>query len=227
MKHQYFGDTRDLFKYDLLTILVSQIPKLTRILSIPMLTPDDGSSDGRRTCFRDSHAGYRNTTLREFLSAQQTSRNIARIADYFGEMRICMDIFDQPFTAEDRSTYFSSVVRFCTGRPGSLIFLDPDTGLEVKRPGEKHLLFSELQAVCRAADPPSVLMMYQHLPRVRREDYVVFRLSQLRNCCRRTPLALADRQVIFFLLPAAEIEGQVHSALHRYAGEYPVLRCWP
>lgn len=227
MKHQYFGDSRDLFKYDLLSRLMADIPDICRLLVIPMLTPDDGSPDGGKTRFRESQPGYRNEPLRRFLSAHHFSRNITRIAVYFRNHGICTDIFDPIFTMEGRSGYFASAATFCTALPGSLIFLDPDIGLEVKISGEKHLLFSELQAVCRAADPPSLVMVYQHFPRVRRDEYVCLRLSQLRNCCRRTPLALADRQVVFFLLPTSDIEEQVNSALHRYAGDYPVLCCWP
>lgn len=226
MKHQYFGDSRDLFKYDLLSWLITDVPGICRLIIVPMLTPDDGSTDGGRILFRESHPGYRNAALRRFLSAHHASRNLTRIADYFRTQGLCTDIFNPVFTAKDRSRYFDSAIRFCTGLPGSLIFLDPDTGLEVRHPGEKHLLFSELRAVCSAADSPSLIMVYQHFPRVSRDAYVALRLTQLRNCCRRHPLALADRQVAFFLLPTPDIEDRVRTALHRYAGGYPVLRCW-
>ncbi len=226
MKHQYFGDTRDLFKYDLLARLVLGMPDIFRILVIPMLTADDDSTEGGRTRFRDSHAGYRNASLRRFLSDHHASGNIARIADYFGEIGIGVDIFAQPFSTGGRSSYFASAARLCTGLPGSLIFLDPDIGLEVKQPDEKHLLFSELREICRAAESPSLLMVYQHIPRVCRETYIEFRLAQLRKCCRRSPFALADRQVVFFLLPTADIEDSALSVLRHCAGDYPVLRCW-
>lgn len=227
MKHQYFGDTRDLFKYDLLIELALGIPVLRRILFIPMLTPDDKSRGGTRTVFRDNHAGYRNVALRRFLSAHHTSRDITLIADYFRKRGIGMDMFGPAFTAQARSAYFASAARFCTGVPGSLIFIDPDIGLEVRHPDERHLLFTELHAVCRAADPPFLLMIYQHFPRVTRDSYVRFRLAQLQECCDRPPLALGDGQVVFFLLPSGEVADQVSSCLHRYAGHYPVLRCWP
>jgi hypothetical protein len=46
MKHQFFGDRRDLFKYDLLLDVLRGMPALARLTLIPMLTPDDGSGHG-------------------------------------------------------------------------------------------------------------------------------------------------------------------------------------
>ena len=226
MKHQYFGDTRDLFKYDLITRLVLDIPDLSRFIIIPMLTADDGSPGGGRTMFRESHAGYLNKVLTSFLAANRGSRDITRIVQYFRDCGICMDMFGPPFLSHGREGYFSSAATFCRGVQGALIFIDPDNGLEVKRSREKHLLFSELLAVCTAAAAPSLTVVYQHFPRVCREVYVQERLVQLRERCRQTILAVADNQVVFFLLPSGDIEDKVASVLLRYAGEYRVLRSW-
>jgi len=45
-RNQYFGDTRDLFKYDL-AMHCMEHAGLSRLNFVPMLTPDDGSADGR------------------------------------------------------------------------------------------------------------------------------------------------------------------------------------
>ena len=46
MKNQYFGDTRDLFKYDLALHIIEGIWSIRALTFIPMLTPDDGSRRG-------------------------------------------------------------------------------------------------------------------------------------------------------------------------------------
>src|ERR1700679_1621877 len=59
MKNQYFGDARDLFKYDLLLELVA-IQGGRQLVFIPMLTPNDGTAEGNLT-------GYKCTTQRPLL----------------------------------------------------------------------------------------------------------------------------------------------------------------
>lgn len=49
MKNQYFGDTRDLFKYDLILELLLENDFLERFTFIPMLTEDTENLHGRRT----------------------------------------------------------------------------------------------------------------------------------------------------------------------------------
>src|SRR5687768_13727041 len=48
MKNQYFANGRDLFKYDLLLDVLAGVPELRRLTFIPMLTPNDASSEGNR-----------------------------------------------------------------------------------------------------------------------------------------------------------------------------------
>ncbi|MCJ2670040.1 MAG: hypothetical protein LN416_05970, partial [Candidatus Thermoplasmatota archaeon] len=62
MKNQYFGDTRDLFKYDLVLELLLGT-ELRRFTFIPMLTRDEESSDGGKTDYGNATAG----TQRRFL----------------------------------------------------------------------------------------------------------------------------------------------------------------
>ena len=47
------------------------------------------------------------------------------------------------------------------GKP-RVVFLDPDTGLESRKPGPAHVLESELAAIWREMGPDDVLVLYQH-----------------------------------------------------------------
>ena len=68
VKNQYFGDTRDLFKYDLALHCMASTG-LRRLTFIPTLTPDDGSADGRHVDLAKARAGSRNRPLVEFLES--------------------------------------------------------------------------------------------------------------------------------------------------------------
>jgi len=46
VKPRFFADTRDLFKYDLVQVLMEGIPEIRHFLFVPMLTRGDGK-DGK------------------------------------------------------------------------------------------------------------------------------------------------------------------------------------
>jgi hypothetical protein len=65
MKHQYFRDRRDLFKYDLLLDVLAAVPNLERLTFVPMLTRNDDTGEGRRVALS---ASRRRPALTAFLS---------------------------------------------------------------------------------------------------------------------------------------------------------------
>jgi hypothetical protein len=74
-----------------------------------------------------------------------------------------IDVLDAPF--EDREDYTLRIVEAIGNRARgerTLVFLDPDTGLEPAHPDAKHVLEPELREVWRAMLPGDVLTVYQH-----------------------------------------------------------------
>ncbi len=72
MKNQYFGDLRDLFKYDLIESIMEGINKLQRFTFIPMLTEyDPNVGDGNKRNFKRAvknvRPGTKNEELMTFL----------------------------------------------------------------------------------------------------------------------------------------------------------------
>jgi len=63
VKNQYFGDTRDLFKYDLALHIIEGIWSIRALTFVPMLTPDDGSRQGSRTDHRKGRQATGNPGL--------------------------------------------------------------------------------------------------------------------------------------------------------------------
>lgn len=84
MKNQYFGDIKDLFKYDLAKVILRGIPSLKRITFITMLTENDERSDGNKLHYQGK-AGCNNLRLVSYLgeSVVHGRRNVSEIKDYF------------------------------------------------------------------------------------------------------------------------------------------------
>ncbi len=226
MKNQYFGDIRDLFKYDLALEIIATTEGISKLFYIPMLTPDGPGSDGSRVDYQRARAGYHNLELRDYLSTclQEGRRDIREIKDFFLARGIQAEVYgeDHHFLHERRGEYFRGID---PGKlRGALILVDPDNGLEVKDPGDKHLLYSEVKYLYRRMHEDSILMIYQHLPRQHRPTYIYGRTMELKQLTGRRPLYLSDNEIIFFLLAKEEKQlKDLCGAIARYRERYPRL----
>jgi phospholipid N-methyltransferase len=71
---------------------------------------------------------------------------VQSLHSYFKNENILMDtLHPHTFTHKERARYFNSV--FANFPKKSLIFLDPDNGLEVSKPNQRHLLFNEMKMI--------------------------------------------------------------------------------
>lgn len=168
MKNQYFGDRRDLFKYDLLLDLI-EAHGFGNLTLVPMLTPDDGSGEGRLT---QANCGGRRRALYDFFktsieSHQQDIRRLHKIMPMYGvDFKAFRD--GVWFEHEHSAEYFDAVPsKYLTQ---SVVFVDPDIGLETGSPSymrkqglEKYLLYSDLVSIWKRFSPNSVVVVYQHL----------------------------------------------------------------
>jgi hypothetical protein len=172
MKNQYFGDTRDLFKYDL-ALHCMESTGLRRLTFIPMLTPDDGSADGRHVDLSKARAGSRNRPLVEFLEAcTMEGRRDVRELDRFFEER------DEELLTWDRVLEENRSLQYWTELPrewleDAVVVVDPDNGLEVASGrGVKWLRYDELRFLYTGLGERSVLLVFQFIPRVKRSVYI-------------------------------------------------------
>jgi len=226
MKHQYLGDTRDLFKYDLIEVLLSGHPSLDKAFFITMLTPDDGSGHGKRADYSRARAGYLNSDLAGFLSHLRDAgtRNCFLIQDYFSRRSLQVNFERTPFTHLERAEYFSRIARKVRRLSHSLIFLDPDTGLEVAVPSSAHLLYEEVSLVTRAAGRGSIVMIYQHIPRRPRIPYIRARCAALSEHTGFSTCWISDGQVVFFFLCGEYgVRKDLEACLVEYLMRYPLL----
>ena len=240
MNRQFFGDTRDLFKYDLVRHIMKALLIFDSFTFIPMLTEDDepvkrkkGSTKDLDKAIKAGKAGSQNKDLVEHMERLQEIDDdleyFQTIRAYFKKENIIADIIHKhPFSHEERGRYFDNILTRLPKK--SLIFLDPDIGLEEIKPSKKHLLFDEVKKIFDSMDTKSVLMIYQHFPREKHVGYVRRRCEELHNLTGTCPISITDNEIVFFVIVKNEkLRENCEETLALYADTYPALSssgCW-
>ena len=204
MKNQYFGDINDYRKYGLLRLII-QASEL-QLLVAWMLTPDDGSTDGKFTAYLDSPAKwseYDPVLFHEIkrLLASEQSRGVGLIenaglipkAQYFSE--------NVPDSATGRRDWFELLLERAEG--SDFVFLDPDNGLEIKsrsygrKNSSKFLFWHEVEALWQSGKS---LVMYQHFIREKRTVYVQRMLKALKEATPGSYVEAFSTSNVVFLM---------------------------
>ena len=232
MKDQYFGDDRDVFKYDLARTLVDGVPSLHRFTFIPMLTPPDDSGHGDVVKRSTGAPGSGNSKLVDHLDSCRDAdrRNIAEISKYFEGKGVDIPTYIHKegcfLDHHDRSSYFDGLN--ASALESSLVFLDPDNGLEIQDSSEKHLLLGELKGLYERMGDESVLMFFQYRPPFKKHaDLVLEKSVKLYEMGIGTPLVVAESDVSFFLFTKEKyVRDEAAGVIAQYREEYTQLRIW-
>ena len=239
MKNQYFGDYRDLFKYDLVQEVMENLRKIKRFSFIPMLTEFKECNDGNKRDYNpekiEKRPGSGNRDLVGYLREyndrvrDQKNRDLRHIGDYFKARNIKTEIFepgesgqDKYFVNKNRSSYFQAIPDIYL--ESALVFVDPDNGLEVNNSSKKHILYPEVSSLYERMSDDSLLMIYQHFPRQKHEEYINRRKEDLRQRIgsKSEPLWISDNEIIFFFLSKDhEVNNRISGILYEYSGRYP------
>jgi hypothetical protein len=234
MNRQFFGDTRDLFKYDLVRHIMKALLVFDSFTFIPMLTEDTEAAKGKKSTVKNldkaikaGKAGSQNRDLVEHMERLQEIDDdleyFQTIGAYFKKENILVDILHKhPFSHEERGRYFENIITHLPKK--SLIFLDPDVGMEESKPSKKHLLFDEVKTIYGHMDTKSVLMIYQHFPREKHEGYVRRRCTELTELTGSCPVSITDNEIIFFFMVNNDkLRNSLEETLSLYADTYPAL----
>jgi hypothetical protein len=238
MNRQFFGDTRDLFKLDLVYHLMKKMPTLDSFTFVPMLTGKDEKAGQMQSVKKDlgtavkkGRAGSKNKDLLLHMERLQKidddTEYFRVIQSLFKRENILMIVFDQTqFSHKNRRHYFNTLIEQFPKK--SLIFLDPDNGLEESNPSKKHLLFEEVKRVHNHMDDHSIMMIYQHFPRKPHDEYIKSRCSQLNEFTRQDPVTITDNEIVFFLITKnPELKTRLKIILKEYSNSYhPHLKTW-
>jgi len=212
MKKQYLGDVGDLFKYDLIQRILEGISSLQGFIFIPMLTKNDPKSrDGNKRDFdeakRKGRPGTNNKdlikSLRKYNKINPNERDFTEVKKQFKsrdfEIRIYEERGNKYFTNNNRmrDEYFKNIPEGFLHK--SLVFVDPDIGLQIKNPTERHLLYGEVKELYDRMDKDSILMIFQYFPREDHKGYLSRRANELRELTEDMPIYISDNEIIFFL----------------------------
>lgn len=206
MKDRYVGDQTDYLKYALLRRL--QGVRKGSLAMCWMLTEDDHGRDGNQLKYLERPAKYREVdpglfdaleslvrrgrrSVRDVASTDILSR--ARFVDW----KLSDDI-------DERLQYFEIVQEIAP--PGSLLFFDPDNGLEVKKPkghkdSNKYIYWDEIERYA----PDRSLVIFQHWRREKKAKTINDAFSRLEaHLPNHEAFALAGPRVLLLIaaLPA-------------------------
>jgi hypothetical protein len=182
VKNQYFGDVNDYAKYGLLRAFSWQLT----VSVIWMLTPDDGSNDGKKTQYLEKGLiGDHDRELFAWLADWHragASRDVSLIEEsgLLPHCRFFREIV--PDDSKSRAAWATRARSFSAG--AAIVFFDPDNGLSVSStpPGSRgsstYVSLEEVKDVW--ADGCSVLI-YQHTARVNRADFIAAKTRELRE----------------------------------------------
>jgi len=217
MKDQYFGDINDYRKYGLLRAIIRASG--FRLLVAWMLTPDDGSRDGRFISYLEHpgkwsrHDPVLFQKIKELLASGRRrkvslieSTGLLPKAEYFSS--------HVPDTASGRSSWFNSLNQ--RAQESEFVFLDPDNGLEVKskayggKDSSKFLYWREVEALWASGKS---LLIYQHFIREKRLNFIQRMLKALMIATPGSFVEAFSTPHVVFLMALQPVHQEYHEEI--------------
>ncbi len=171
MRHQWYGDNRDIVKWSVVLNLATE-RNLKRIVQVAMLCPSIWSkrkkgappASPEKMPYLLKNTEPWGLPRNEVVSHFRKLHDIQRLAL---AAKVQIDVLDEPFKHATRAAYFDSTVATLQKPPFKplLVFVDPDTGIAPRHPNAKHIRADELRRVYDAAPPSSTILLYQHARR--------------------------------------------------------------
>ena len=129
---KYFGDSRDFFKYDLITTIVKE-SSLCHYVFIPMLTKPRDDGQGNKAPL---NIGDKCEDLLRFIK-KCDSKSLKHwkdwLAPHVDSYSTIEPVDETYFLDEERNSYWEKF-RPIVSKEHALVFIDPDTGLETGGP---------------------------------------------------------------------------------------------
>jgi len=217
MKDQYFGDINDYRKYGLLRSIIRSGE--LRVLAVWMLTPDDGSTDGKFVSYLEDPAKWSNhdpilfVKLKELLTQNQ-KRQVSLIEKTGLLPKTEFFSSHVPDTASARESWFCSLLDHT--QKSNFIFLDPDNGLEVKskpygrKNSSKYLYWHEVEALWSSGKS---LLIYQHFIREKRINFIQRMLVALSGATPGSLVEAFSTPHVLFLLALQPEHQHLHEPI--------------
>lgn len=212
VKEQYVGDVNDYRKYALLRQLGRSGLKLGVCW---MLTPDDGSGDGRKLAYlNDKTEARHDPELFALLRRVQDEPDARRLVLIESSGILPGATYENakvPDPLAQRQLWFKQASLALA--PTDLVFVDPDNGLEIKsvvkgrKTSSKFVYLDEVAALYAAGHS---ILIYQQFNRTPRDALVRDKTAALRQIASDAEIwAVRTSHVVFLLL----IQPRHHAAL--------------
>ena len=127
---------------------------------------------------------------------------------------------DEYFLHAEREQYFDSIHSSILNE--SVILIDPDNGFEVKSmrsgTGHKYIKYNELSNIYAQMDSNSLIIVYQHMPRVKRELFFAQVGEKICNCTNtKNLMCLSDNRIVFFIMAKTDkLKHKIRNVLNNY-----------
>lgn len=167
---KYYGDDRDYFKYDLISFIL-ETGIFTQYGFVPMLTEHRYDNEGNVT---PAPSDCKTKELLEFIASHSTpdlnnwETWLSRFVISYATVQPANTTY---FKDADRADYWKEYASIITSK-NSLIFFDPDTGIQAGRKTrintaekEKYILNNEIPGLLSQLGTSSTFMVCQHLQR--------------------------------------------------------------
>ena len=205
MKDQYVGDINDFAKYAILRSLRAQHQHLAVCW---MRTLDDSGRDGRHLAYLNSPNVHRPLDPQLFDRLGALVRNNRRHLRAVERSRLLEPavFFSEALRdpSPSRVGYFNDFWKIVPRR--SLVFFDPDNGLDVPsvaygtRNSSKYLYIHEVKETVQRQHS---IVIYQHFPRVQRAPLLARLFDRLSYVGVSRPFALYTSRVAFLVCPSS------------------------
>ena len=159
MKRQYLGDSRDSFKWHYHDYLVNNNPNAGSLGVIPMLRPNDDTTEGSTNSF--DYKGSSET--QDFCDLLRVSRDISdiRLLPNYTKSNYQL-IVHKPF---EFYRYKSSREYFEDIPDTNICLFDPCTGFEPNNPNDDHIQYEDIAYFINTLPKRGVFSIYQHFRR--------------------------------------------------------------
>ncbi len=211
MKNQYFGDINDYRKYGLIRRILKTYD--FKLLVAWMLTPDDGTPDGKFIDYLHKPLKWEKYDNELFhgiknLIYQSNNRKVSLIeqTDLLPSTRYFSNIV--PDSHDSRRLWEQELITQTID--SNLVFLDPDNGFEVKskpygtKNSSKYLYWGEVNHLWGLGNS---MLIYQHFCREKRHNFIHRLISEIKERLNNSIVgAFTTPHVVFFLVlqPAYE-----------------------
>jgi hypothetical protein len=220
---KYFGDSRDYLKYDLITVVLKKL-QFNCYVFVPLLTDHRDDNEGQKRPYHED------SELQTFInecngkSLVHWERWLKRYVNTYQTVEPVDKTFFHNYERQQYWNKFQPLLK----SEHSLLFLDPDIGIETGRISkiktknkEKYILSNEVICLVKNIPPTSLLMIYQQLQRNshKREKDLIEKVRRLNNISEDISACAyrEDDLAFLFISRSNDIYTRICSCLESYA----------